>query len=158
MPDTPVHPFDHKADAEHPGVGHVVSPKILITTALALLVLTFVTVKVASIDFALVDLRELNIFIALAIAVVKGSLVCLFFMHLRWDRPFNAFALVSSLALVGLFISFAMTDRSEYDEEMIRGESTVIQSKLSESPQAAGEHAGAAPGSGHENATGEHEQ
>src|SRR5262245_13031816 len=120
MAHDPHHPADpaHAAHGEH-SIGHVVSPKILIATAAGLLALTVVTVSVASIDFAAMDLKELNIFVAIGIAVIKASLVCLFFMHLRWDRPFNAFVLITSLALVGLFISFAMTDTSEYQPEII---------------------------------------
>jgi cytochrome c oxidase subunit 4 len=135
MADHPPHqrdnPFEPDEHPEH-GVGHVVQPKILITTALALLVLTVVTVSAAKIDFSQLDLNELNIFVALAIAVVKATLVCLFFMHLRWDRPFNAFVLIGSLVLVGLFISFAMTDSSEYRVEVIQGDSDVIDAKIAE--------------------------
>ena len=127
----PKHSSDsHGGDDHHQGVGHVVSPKILIATGGALLVLTVLTVAAAKIDFAQLDLHELNIFVALAIAVVKATLVCLFFMHLRWDRPFNAFVLVGSLSLVALFIGFALTDTWEYYHDVIPGESLVIQSKL----------------------------
>jgi cytochrome c oxidase subunit 4 len=126
----------HHPDASHHGPGHVVSPKILISTALALLVLTGITVATAKMDFSKFDLNELNVFVALFIAVVKGSLVCLFFMHLRWDRPFNGLVLVTSLSLVGLFISFAMTDSSEYKPEIIPGNSAVIEAKLAEVPPA----------------------
>jgi cytochrome c oxidase subunit 4 len=128
-PHHPQNPFEPHEDPVH-GVGHVVKPKILIATALGLLVLTFLTVTAAKIDFSQMDLKELNIFVALAIAVVKATLVCLFFMHLRWDRPFNAFILVGSLSLVALFISFAMTDTTEYKGEIIGGESQEIQMKL----------------------------
>lgn len=121
----------HGHDEQPHGVGHVVSPKILIATAAALLLLTGMTVTSAKIDFAQLDLPELNIFIALGIAVIKASLVCLFFMHLRWDRPFNAFVLVGSLTLVGLFISFAMTDSTEYQNEIQHIEQQPIQDKLS---------------------------
>jgi cytochrome c oxidase subunit 4 len=149
VPQHPVDPHDH---AEHHGIGHVVSPKILIATAVGLLTLTVLTVMSAKIDFAQVDLPELNVFVALAIAVLKASLVCLFFMHLRWDRPFNSFVLVVALALVGLFISFAMTDSFEYRSEIKPGESTEIQMKLAEL-QTAPQQGGAAPdgktGAGH---------
>jgi cytochrome c oxidase subunit 4 len=123
---------EHHTDNAHAphGVGHIVSPKILIATALGLLVLTGLTVASVQIDFEQFDLREMNIVIALTIAVIKASLVCLFFMHLRWDRPFNAFVLVGSLGLVALFIAFAMTDSAEYQPEIIRGDSTTVQSKL----------------------------
>lgn len=139
----------HGADHHH-GVGHVVSPKILIATALALLALTGLTVYSSQIDFMQFDLREMNIVVALAIAVVKATLVCLFFMHLRWDRPFNSFILVGSLAFVALFIGFAMTDSSEYQHEIIKGNTPQIQQMLDaraaedpkEAPEIAAKHAG----------------
>lgn len=126
----PTHnPFEPDEHPEH-GVGHVVHPKVLIATGAGLLVLTVVTVAAAKIDFAQLDLRELNIFVALAIAVLKASLVCLFFMHLRWDRPFNGFVLITSLALVALFIWFAMTDSHEYQPEIVQKVSDPIKAKL----------------------------
>lgn len=129
------HPLDPEPhDAQHHGVGHVVSPKILITTALGLLFLTVITVLAAKLDFERFDLRELNIFVALAIAVVKGSLVCLYFMHLRWDRPFNAFVLVAALAFVGLFIWFAMTDTGEYQFEVVEGDAPLVQQRVADLP------------------------
>jgi cytochrome c oxidase subunit 4 len=146
------HEHAHHADASHEapsahgyghegehGVGHIVSPKILIATAAALLCLTVVTVLAGKLDFSQLDLNELNIFVALAIAVVKATLVCLFFMHLRWDRPFNAFVLVASLAAVALFIGFAMTDTAEYSNEIIQGESALIQNRLVEVQAATGD-------------------
>lgn len=117
--------------SEH-GIGHVVSPKILLAVAAALLVLTVITVLSVQIDFNEFDLSEMNILVALTIAVIKATLVCLFFMHLRWDRPFNAFVLVGSLALVALFIWFAMTDTHEYQHEVIPGNTVTIQAKLNE--------------------------
>jgi len=128
-------PHHHGSDHAAHGVGHIVSPKILIATAVALLILTGLTVMSVRIDFSEFDLNELNIFVALGIAVVKASLVCLFFMHLRWDRPFNAFMLVVSLALVGLFISFAMTDSSEYQPEVQKVVTPTIQSELDQLPK-----------------------
>lgn len=124
------------------------SAKILFATGAALLVLTVITVMAAKIDFSQLDLNELNIFVALAIAVVKASLVCMFFMHLRWDRPFNAFVLVGSLALVALFIGFAMTDTSEYKPDVIQGDSALIQGQLLKVQEASKEPATSAPTSG----------
>ena len=82
-------------------------------TAIALLVLTCITVAVRY-----VDVGEFNIVIALGIAVLKATLVAMFFMHLRWDRPFNGFVIVASIAFVVLFIGFAMTDSFEYRPEI----------------------------------------
>ena len=58
----------------------------------ALLVLTCLTVAVAQ-----VDLGNLNLYLAMAIATLKAALVVLFFMHLFWDRPFNAMMFVGCL-------------------------------------------------------------
>lgn len=133
------HESNHET-AEHHEDFHVVPPKVLISTGAALLVLTVVTVGAATVDFTEWDLKELNIWIALAIAVTKASLVCLFFMHLRYDRPFNAFVLVTSLAFVALFIGFSMTDTFEYrpeieqyvSDELSGGDAPEVQKKLSE--------------------------
>jgi len=119
------HGEEHHDEHAHHGVGHVVEPRILILTALALLVLTAITVSVTYID-----LGEMNIFIALGIAVLKGSLVCMFFMHLWWDRPFNSFVLVISLSLVALFIGFALIDTGEYQPDLKAGEARDIQPQI----------------------------
>ncbi len=128
----------HEKDAEHHGVGHVVPAKYLFATCGALLVLTVVTVLAAKFDFTKYGLPEMNIIVALTIAVVKASLVCLFFMHLFWDRPINAYILIVALAFVGIFIGFAMTDTFEYraDQqqyervELKGGDSKDVQTEL----------------------------
>jgi cytochrome c oxidase subunit 4 len=88
---------------------------------LALLVLTAVTVWSAGIR-----LGEFNIYVALAIAVVKASLVGLFFMHLRWDRPFNSVVFIGSIALVALFLGLAMTDTAEYKSAIRPGDAPAV--------------------------------
>jgi cytochrome c oxidase subunit 4 len=52
------------------------------------------------------------------IAVIKAGMVCAVFMHLIWDRPFNAIVFVSSLLFVALFISIALLDKSEYEPDI----------------------------------------
>lgn len=113
-------------------VGHIVPPRVLIATALGLLVLTVVTVAVAGVDFRDYDMPELNIWVALGVAAVKASLVALFFMHLRWDRPFNGIVFVLSIAFVALFIGFAMRDSFAYQDELIKGDSKRVVEKLTE--------------------------
>jgi len=102
-------------------VGHVVPLRLLWTVLAALLALTVLTVAVTK-----VDLGKLNLVIAMVIAAVKGSLVLLYFMHLRWDRPFNAVVFVSSLAFVALFIILALLDTSEYQPNLIPGYAPAI--------------------------------
>ncbi len=88
---------------------HLVSPKVLLSTFGALLVLTVATVAIT-----LVDLGPLNIWAALLIAVVKAALVGLFFMHLRWDSPFNGIILVVALFFVAIFIGTTILDSRQY--------------------------------------------
>ena len=71
----------------------------------ALLVLTVITVAASRFDFG-----SLNVTIALAIATVKASLVALYFMHLRYDKPMNAIIFVISLFFLALFLGGCLTD------------------------------------------------
>ena len=109
------------------GVGHVVPVRVLAITAFALLVLTIVTVWIASFEFG-----NLNIWVALAIAVAKGSLVVAFFMHLKYDRPFYALVFCASLAFVALFISFSLTDTKEYAPDLLPGNAPRVEEKLTQ--------------------------
>ena len=110
------------ADSSHaphpPGYGavhpHVVSPALLLGVYGVLVVLTIATVAVTGIDLDKFHLGRLNILVALTIAVVKAAFVVLYFMHLRWDNPFNAVVLISALFFVAVFLGFAMMDTSEY--------------------------------------------
>jgi cytochrome c oxidase subunit IV len=88
---------------------HVVPLWLLAAVLSVLLVLTVVTVAVT-----LVDLGNFNIIAALLIAVIKAALVVLYFMHLRWDSPFNSVILICSLLFVAVFMAFALIDTAEY--------------------------------------------
>ena len=59
---------------------HVVPVRLYLTVFAVLLVLTAVTTAVA-----FVDLGRLNVVIMLTIAMVKATLVVLYFMHVRWS-------------------------------------------------------------------------
>ncbi len=112
-------------DNEHHGVGHIVPIPILVATGSGLLVLTVVTVWVAGFDFG-----PANVWIALAIAALKASMVVLFFMHLIWDRPFNGVVFVASIAFLAVFIGFTMTDTFEYRPDIDTGNATEVQNQL----------------------------
>jgi len=100
----------------HPRVGHVVPLPVLFGVLGTLLVMTFVTVAASWLDFG-----RLSLWIALGIAVFKASLVLLFFMHLKYDKPFNAIVIIVSMALVALFIAIALTDTTQYEPNKIPG-------------------------------------
>jgi cytochrome c oxidase subunit 4 len=88
---------------------------------LSLVALTVLTVVVAE-----VDLGRWNLVLALAIATAKASLVLLFFMHLRWDRPFNGVLFISIFLFAALFIAFALMDSAAYRPDLIPGYAPAI--------------------------------
>jgi len=98
----------------HEHLGHPLSVRFLVGILMALLFLTVVTVGVSYIEMG----RTVALLVALLVAVVKASLVALFFMHLRWDKPFNSVILVASMAFLILFIAFAKLDTGEYMHEI----------------------------------------
>ena len=80
----------------------IVSPRVYVAVFLALLVLTAATIAAAY-----MDLGPLNLPVALAIASVKGTLVVLYFMHVRWNTRLIGLAL--ALAVAWLFTLIAGT-------------------------------------------------
>jgi len=106
---TTAHAPDTAHDEEHTGP-HVVPLSLLVVIFLALMFLTIVTVGVTSFDFG----YTANLVVALVIAFVKAALVGLYFMHLRWDNPFNGVILIASLLFVTLFIGVSLLDTGEY--------------------------------------------
>jgi cytochrome c oxidase subunit 4 len=112
-----------KAEAEirperrHPiKVGHVVPWWLLVAVWGGLIILTWLTVAATY-----VDLGKLNLVLALAIATVKAYLVALYFMHLRWDRPFNGLVFLFAILFVMLFVGFALLDTLTNQPELIPG-------------------------------------
>jgi cytochrome c oxidase subunit 4 len=57
----------------------------------------------------------------MGIAVNKSAFVALYFMHLRWDKPFHSIVFVSAALFVMLFISLALLDTKQYAAEEIPG-------------------------------------
>ncbi|MCB9932970.1 MAG: cytochrome C oxidase subunit IV family protein [Planctomycetes bacterium] len=104
----------HEAHEGLPGtIGHVSSWKSLVKVLGALLVLTVLTVAVAQ-----VDLGRLNVVGAIGIACVKASIVALWFMHLRYDKRFNFWILVCSLAFVAWMVGYILMDTAIYQHNI----------------------------------------
>lgn len=93
---------------------HVVPLRVLFAVYLILVAATIATVAVTWKDFG-----QLNIVIALAIAVFKAAMVILYFMHLRWDNLFNGVILICALAFVMTFIAVTMLDSGEYKQNYV---------------------------------------
>ena len=103
------------------GLGHVVPMRVLASVFAALVALTILTVAASK-----VDLGNLNLYVALAIAGVKATLVVLYFMHLRYNQPFNLVVFLGCLAFVVLFISLVLTDTRIYHPSIAPGEAPAM--------------------------------
>ncbi len=107
-------------------IGHIVPIKFLVFICCILLFLTAVTVWVSRYDFTAINIAEMGIIMALAVATVKATIVGLYFMHLRWDRAFVGFIFVGSILFVALFIGIALTDTMEYQPSIIKGDTPKV--------------------------------
>lgn len=105
------HAHEHGGPEGHGGTHHHVVPmSTLVGIFVILMILTVATVGATLFDFG----YTWNLVIAMGIAVVKAALVMLYFMHLRWDSPFNAVVAIGSLLFVAIFIVVCIVDTGEY--------------------------------------------
>jgi cytochrome c oxidase subunit IV len=100
---------------DHHGLAHTASIKVLVGTGGTLLLLTLVTVMATKIDFG----ANINLAIAMAIAVIKATLVILFFMHLKYDKVFHTVVFLSAILAASLFVGFTLMDSGQYQETNI---------------------------------------
>jgi cytochrome c oxidase subunit IV len=108
------HSHGSSAGGHGEGFAHVTPLSLLVGILGVLLVLTVLTVSVTSFDLG----AQGNLVIAMVIATVKAGLVVTYFMHLRWDRLFHLILFLTSVLFLILFLSMAITDRSEYDRDL----------------------------------------
>jgi len=87
--------------AEH----HIVPKRVYFLVFFALIVLTWVTTIVST-----VDLGALNIYVALSIAIFKASLVVLFFMHVKYGSRLTKMIVLCGLYWLLLQPFIAMAD------------------------------------------------
>lgn len=105
-------------DHDHPHGHVVVGWKLQLGILAALLFFTFLTIgfynaeKWAEDAFHIHLPLWVNIVGAMSIASVKATLVCMYFMQLRYDKALNTFALLFCLFGVGLFLFFSALDLS----------------------------------------------
>ena len=77
-----------------------------------------IVLTVATVAVTWIDLGRWNLVAALGIATVKGSLVVLYFMHLKYDSPFNGLIFVAALAFLALFLLLVLLDASQYQPDI----------------------------------------
>jgi len=85
---------------------HIVSIKIYLIIALALMVGTAVTVIAGKMDFP----GPLNVIIALTIACIKATLVVLYFMHVRYSSKLMWLIFVSALFWMAILFTLTFSD------------------------------------------------
>lgn len=93
-----------------------ISPKSLYWKVFgALMVLTVLTVVVSE-----MSLGPASLPVAMFVAVIKASLVCAYFMHLKYDDRYHVFVFLSTLIFVAIFFMFTifdLTSRTKINDE-----------------------------------------
>ncbi len=97
--------------------GHVIIP-VRVLTGVLLILLFFTVLTVFCSRAEVWATRELgmhipqlvNVLIALSIAVVKSTLVAMYFMQLKYDNPLNSLIFLFCLFAFTLFLFFCLTD------------------------------------------------
>ena len=84
---------------------HIVPYSIYVNVWLALLALTVITVAVSY-----VDMRHVAVLTAVFIATVKVMLVLLYFMHIRFGKPFYWVMILVVLVTYAIFIGLTFAD------------------------------------------------
>ena len=107
---------DHNDNHAHEAHHHIVPIPVYIAIFAALLVLTGVTVAVAY-----VDLGRFNIYVALAIAIFKASLVVLYFMHVKYSSKLVQLAAVTGFLWLGIMLFFTFSDIGTRDWQPVQG-------------------------------------
>ena len=91
--------------SEHDYVGHIIPSRIYYVIWAILMIGTAITVFAATIE-----LGVFNIVVALLIATIKGTLVVLFFMHLRYSDKLTMVTVIASIFWLFILFSLTMTD------------------------------------------------
>jgi cytochrome c oxidase subunit 4 len=84
---------------------HIASKTLYVVIFATLMVLTAATVLVTY-----VDLGRANLYVALAIAVTKATLVVLFFMHAWWSDRIVHVTIVTALSFLAIMTAFSFAD------------------------------------------------
>ena len=86
---------------------HAVNVRGYLAVFASLLVLTMVTVAVSSLDLT----ESATVAVAITIATIKASLVAMFFMHLKGEKPMVFWPLaLTAFLVVGLFVSLLVAE------------------------------------------------
>jgi cytochrome c oxidase subunit 4 len=84
---------------------HIVPVRTYVVIFLALIVLTWVTTAIA-----FIDLGQFNVYVALTIAIVKATLVVLFFMHVKYSERVTKIYVAAGFFWLIIMIGMLLTD------------------------------------------------
>ena len=84
---------------------HVVSPRLYLLVFASLMVLTFLTVAASRYDFG-----AGNTVVAMGIAILKATLVVLFFMHVKYSNRLVQLFIGAAFLWLALLIAGALSD------------------------------------------------
>jgi cytochrome c oxidase subunit 4 len=84
---------------------HIVPVRTYVIIFLALIILTWVTTAIAYID-----LGPFNVYVALTIAVIKATLVVLFFMHVKYSEFVTKIYVAAGFFWLLIMIGMTLTD------------------------------------------------
>ena len=84
---------------------HAVSPRLYVAVFVSLMVLTAITVAASRYDFG-----PANTVVAMAIAILKASLVVLFFMHVKYSSGLVRVMVAAAFLWLALLISGTLSD------------------------------------------------
>ena len=87
------------------GHGHITPVPVYIAIFGILMVLTVLTVLVSY-----MGLGKASIYVAMAVALVKATLVAGWFMHLKYDSKFNVLIFALSILFMLIFFTITMSD------------------------------------------------
>lgn len=90
---------------------HIIPLWTYLKIGLTLFALTIITVWVAQ-----YNLGEINLVVAMAIAATKGTLVAMYFMHLKYTNRLYAMVFIGALLMLSIFIVFTMFDTMTRDD------------------------------------------
>ncbi len=97
--------------ADHSSEHHIVPIKYYFAVFILLMVLTGLTVYVATFNLEK-TWGPLNAIVALTIAVIKATAVVLIFMHVRWSSRLTQVIVVSGVFWLIIMLAFTMSDYS----------------------------------------------
>ncbi len=89
---------------------HISPVSTYVKVFVALLVLTALTYGVSY-----MDLGNASLPVAMLVAFAKASLVCMYFMHLKYDDRYNVFVFISTILFVAIFFAFTIFDLVQRD-------------------------------------------